>query len=156
MSDYEKQLEDQNEELRQMLAEAQKEFSQVKHNLYIVEDVYGTAGAIDCNCPIITHGLDNLEVCIRRMRKVHHAVSQRIVFLGYRIRTPVKCVFKNKIMLNSKPEVYWFSDKMQFVEGFEYDEKSGSWKFYESGNSMEWNVRFTDNVERWFTEGIIK
>jgi len=157
MSDYEKQLEDQNEELRQMLAEVQKEFSHVKHYLYIIEDVYGVANThVECNNPVIAHGQDNLELYIRRLKKVQHAVSARITFLGYRIRTPMKCVFKNKVTFNPANQVYWFSDKMEFIEGFEFNEKSSSWEFYESGNSMEWNVRFTDNVTQWFTEGVIK
>jgi hypothetical protein len=156
MSDYEKQLEDQNEELRQMLADAQKDFALVKHNLYIVEDVFGVAGHVECSSPVIAHGPTNLELYIRRLKNVKHAISQRVVFLGYCIKVPFKCVFKNRVTLNPANRVYWFSDKMQFIEGFEFNEKSGSWGFYESGNSMEWNVRFTDSVERWFTEGTIK
>jgi frataxin-like iron-binding protein CyaY len=48
---------------------------------------------------------------------------------------------------------YWFDDKMLFIEGFEFDYALKKWMYKDSGNSMEFNMAFTEQVKKWFDEG---
>lgn len=153
-TDYIKRLEEQNEQLQQMLAKEQEFVSNINKNIWVINEVYGSnTGEMYWQTDIIKDSL--LEKYVFRLGARCKGGTVVNEFIGFNFTRPILfSVDDNLQLIKGRGENYWFNDKMLFIEGFVFDSTLTKWMYKDSGNSMEFNVDFTDKIHYWFERGL--
>ena len=147
MNDYEKQLEEQNEELQKKLGSLQKDFHSIRRNMYIMNTVYGYIvkpedkmfNTLEYTGLVVMHGIDNLKLYIKTLKSYDSVEGSKCKHLGYTLSVPGSTVFRGKLVQH-KGEIYNLNTKLQLVEGWEFNREYNDWQVYDSGNAMELNM----------------
>jgi len=147
---YIKRLEEQIEELQEKLAKEQEFVVNINNHIWVINIVYGDAnGEMYWASDVVKNS------CLEKyVRKIIRSRSQSLKLLGYNFTRPyVISVDDDFRQVMNQKDNYWFDDKMLFIEGFEFDYALKKWMYKDSGNSMEFNMAFTEQVKKWFDEG---
>jgi hypothetical protein len=156
--DYIKMLEEQNEQLKEALAQEQLFTAKLHHNVYIINFVFGIEHLIDHSCFSII-SKDNLEAYVKKWSVTAQMETENLKFLGYRFTTPSFMMIKQKMKNVIQPEggeSHWFNRHFENVEGFEYNHETDEWQYKDSGNAQFWNGKLVEDVAKWHQEAIDK
>lgn len=151
MSDYTKQLEEQNESLRQKLAALQEVHASMHNNLYIMENVVGyNDGAKDRVQTIVVHGIENLKQLIRAHRDHPFTGKSPWTLLGFVIRKPSWAMIENGEMMHAGSDAaggdeYYFNTDLTWIDGWSFIDNKWVTKMT-STDAGVYNMKFLQDI----------